>query len=75
MKTPRRFIVDLSNDVVGKSINLEAHNGPDAGLSEGFAGFETATTGETPDANYPYMYHCHMISHEDAGLMGQFVVR
>ena len=22
----------------------------------------------------PYMYHCHMLTHEDAGMMGQFVV-
>lgn len=22
----------------------------------------------------PYMYHCHMLPHEDAGMMGQFVV-
>ncbi|MEZ4940657.1 MAG: multicopper oxidase domain-containing protein [Saprospiraceae bacterium] len=24
--------------------------------------------------NVPYMYHCHMLSHEDDGMMGQFVV-
>jgi bilirubin oxidase len=23
----------------------------------------------------PYMYHCHMLTHEDAGMMGQFLVR
>lgn len=23
----------------------------------------------------PYMYHCHMLPHEDGGMMGQFVVR
>ncbi|MGP3973004.1 multicopper oxidase domain-containing protein [Streptomyces sp. 8N114] len=22
----------------------------------------------------PYMYHCHILYHEDQGLMGQFVV-
>ncbi|HJA62368.1 MAG TPA: multicopper oxidase domain-containing protein, partial [Candidatus Brevibacterium intestinavium] len=22
----------------------------------------------------PYMYHCHMLLHEDEGMMGQFVV-
>lgn len=27
-------------------------------------------TGETP-----YMYHCHILPHEDRGMMGQFVVR
>jgi len=23
----------------------------------------------------PYMYHCHMLNHEDEGMMGQFIVR
>ncbi|VAV94092.1 Multicopper oxidase, partial [hydrothermal vent metagenome] len=22
----------------------------------------------------PYMYHCHILEHEDAGMMGQFSV-
>lgn len=26
------------------------------------------------DVNIPYMYHCHFLEHEDAGMMGQFVV-
>lgn len=26
------------------------------------------------DADLPYMYHCHFLEHEDAGMMGQFVV-
>jgi len=26
------------------------------------------------DADMPYMFHCHMLLHEDAGMMGQFVV-
>lgn len=26
------------------------------------------------DPNHPYMYHCHLLRHEDAGMMGQFVV-
>ncbi|MEU6881329.1 multicopper oxidase domain-containing protein [Streptomyces sp. NPDC046712] len=26
------------------------------------------------DPNTPYMYHCHLLYHEDAGMMGQFVV-
>lgn len=26
------------------------------------------------DEGTPYMYHCHMLSHEDDGMMGQFVV-
>ncbi len=26
------------------------------------------------DATVPYMYHCHMLTHEDGGMMGQFAV-
>jgi FtsP/CotA-like multicopper oxidase with cupredoxin domain len=26
------------------------------------------------DPNTPYMFHCHILDHEDAGMMGQFVV-
>lgn len=26
------------------------------------------------DSEIPYMYHCHILSHEDGGMMGQFVV-
>ncbi|MFI8947602.1 multicopper oxidase family protein [Streptomyces sp. NPDC053750] len=26
------------------------------------------------DPDTPYMYHCHLLSHEDQGMMGQFVV-
>lgn len=26
------------------------------------------------DPDSPYMYHCHILEHEDAGMMGQFVV-
>lgn len=26
------------------------------------------------DDDYPYMFHCHMLTHEDDGMMGQFIV-
>jgi FtsP/CotA-like multicopper oxidase with cupredoxin domain len=26
------------------------------------------------DDKIPYMYHCHYLEHEDAGMMGQFLV-
>jgi FtsP/CotA-like multicopper oxidase with cupredoxin domain len=26
------------------------------------------------DARSPYMFHCHILEHEDAGMMGQFMV-
>lgn len=30
--------------------------------------------GSSSDPAWPYMYHCHLLQHEDAGMMGQFVV-
>jgi len=27
------------------------------------------------DLEMPYMYHCHILSHEDTGMMGQFLVK
>lgn len=30
--------------------------------------------GRYTDPHHPYMYHCHILEHEDAGMMGQFVV-
>lgn len=29
---------------------------------------------ENTDPDRPYMYHCHILEHEDGGMMGQFVV-
>ena len=29
---------------------------------------------KTADRSTPYMYHCHILEHEDAGMMGQFTV-
>ena len=29
---------------------------------------------EYTDERYPYMYHCHILRHEDQGMMGQFLV-
>jgi FtsP/CotA-like multicopper oxidase with cupredoxin domain len=26
------------------------------------------------DPDTPYMYHCHLLAHEDSGMMGQFAV-
>ena len=26
------------------------------------------------DPVFPYMFHCHILEHEDVGMMGQFVV-
>ena len=40
------ILVDLAQDAVGTSLDLESHNGPDSGLSFGFAGYEDARGGE-----------------------------
>ncbi len=38
--------------------------GQDMRLLVSFAG--------TADSEFPYMFHCHILEHEDAGMMGQF---
>ncbi|UQS23732.1 MULTISPECIES: multicopper oxidase domain-containing protein [Amycolatopsis] len=30
--------------------------------------------GKFTDPTSPYMYHCHILRHEDSGMMGQFVI-
>ncbi|WP_200867674.1 multicopper oxidase domain-containing protein [Acidithiobacillus thiooxidans] len=30
--------------------------------------------GQPAPDDFPYMYHCHMLEHEDNGMMGQFTV-
>ncbi|NIB32016.1 multicopper oxidase domain-containing protein [Pseudonocardia sp. MCCB 268] len=30
--------------------------------------------GQHPGGTSPYMFHCHLLAHEDAGMMGQFVL-
>ncbi|CAN5279155.1 multicopper oxidase domain-containing protein [soil metagenome] len=30
--------------------------------------------GSESDAEHPYMFHCHLLRHEDKGMMGQFLV-
>lgn len=30
--------------------------------------------GQYRNNHYPYMYHCHMLFHEDQGMMGQFML-
>ncbi|MGW1679726.1 multicopper oxidase domain-containing protein [Saccharopolyspora sp. NPDC002376] len=30
--------------------------------------------GHDTDPRTPYMYHCHILEHEDEGMMGQFVI-
>ena len=30
--------------------------------------------GQYRNNHYPYMYHCHMLFHEDKGMMGQYMM-
>ena len=32
------------------------------------------TFSDFSDTGMPYMYHCHILSHEDKGMMGQFII-
>jgi FtsP/CotA-like multicopper oxidase with cupredoxin domain len=32
------------------------------------------TFADFADPDHPYMYHCHLLNHEDGGMMGQFLV-
>lgn len=41
----------------------------DEGVTEVIMKFDHEATKE-----HPYMYHCHILEHEDAGMMGQFTV-
>lgn len=36
--------------------------------------FVVQMTDYTTDASAPYMFHCHILEHEDNGMMGQFIV-
>jgi FtsP/CotA-like multicopper oxidase with cupredoxin domain len=33
-----------------------------------------ATFGHDADPDSPYMFHCHLLEHEDRGMMGQYLV-
>lgn len=43
-------------------------------VSDGHAVRLAVRFAEHTDPKVPYMYHCHLLRHEDNGMMGQFVV-
>jgi suppressor of ftsI len=43
-------------------------------INDGHAVRLVVQFGEYADPEYPYMYHCHLLRHEDNGMMGQFVI-
>lgn len=68
----------------GVSFQILTHNGsPPAEADRGWKD-TVVVTGEVTEAilrfdyvateAYPYMFHCHIFEHEDAGMMGQFTV-
>ncbi|ALC05379.1 multicopper oxidase [Corynebacterium deserti GIMN1.010] len=44
------------------------------GLPPGATARLAVQFGYYPDPTWPYMFHCHMLYHEDQGMMGQFVI-
>jgi FtsP/CotA-like multicopper oxidase with cupredoxin domain len=64
-------ILELSGDharrqLAGRKDTVFIPPGDTVRLAVRFADYTNAAT--------PYMYHCHVLAHEDAGMMGQFVV-
>lgn len=63
---------------------LDRNGKPPAPVERGRKDVVVVNTGETvrlimkfedySDPKSPYMYHCHILEHEDAGMMGQFTV-
>ena len=68
----------------GASFQLLTHNGePPAEADRGWK--DTVVVGDEvteiivrfdyeATEEFPYMYHCHMLEHEEYGMMGQFTV-
>ena len=60
--------------------NGQPPHGPETGLKDtvlvgsGETVRVIATFDDYADPQRPYMYHCHILEHEDAGMMGQFTV-
>ena len=71
--------------VHGDSFQVVSRDGAEPGPNEmGWKDVVLVRVGETvriikhfrdfADAEVPYMYHCHILDHEDSGMMGQFAV-
>ncbi len=76
---PHNFHV---HDVRFQVIDIDGHAPPpelsgwkDTVYTEPGATYTLAMRFETyADPTYPYMFHCHLLLHEDRGMMGQFLV-
>ena len=51
---------------LGRKDTVQVRNGETVALLMRFTDYA--------DADTPYMYHCHILQHEDQGMMGQFLV-
>ena len=58
---------------MGKKVGFESMGLKDVTLVDGTTEILVRFR-KTADRSYPYMYHCHILEHEDAGMMGQFTV-
>lgn len=62
-------------DIDGESPPPYARGGKDTVyLPPGSTARLAVQFGPHTDPDSPYMYHCHMLEHEDDGMMGQFVI-
>ena len=57
----------------GRPVSPETEGRKDVVLVDGSAEI-LVRFDQTADAAAPFMYHCHILEHEDAGMMGQFTV-
>lgn len=62
----QKIAIDLAMNVSYLQISLNKFSGEVVRI--------VMTFPEYSDAKVPYMYHCHILEHEDQGMMGQFVV-
>ena len=72
MKTHARVVV-IGGGVVGCSVlyHLTKAGWKDVVLVEGTARLLVKFT-KAATREHPFMYHCHILEHEDAGMMGQY---
>lgn len=57
----------------GKNLNFDQVGMKDVFLVDGRAEI-LVQFNQPASPQTPYMYHCHILEHEDAGMMGQFTV-
>lgn len=69
----RSFSLDMGMMGMGRMMGRGGMSGPML-VDPGSAVRVITEFADFADPQRPYMYHCHILEHEDAGMMGQFVV-